>query len=84
MTSDMMLNLSERRYRALIRYAKEANLNMLRSEGFSIRETDEFYDLCARRFTNIYTFGQIDQVITTFNPDNQYHFVFVCTHKRAS
>ncbi|MCH8333967.1 hypothetical protein IIC65_08545, partial [Candidatus Sumerlaeota bacterium] len=46
MTSDMMLNLSERRYRALIRYAKEANLNMLRSEGFSIRETDEFYDLC--------------------------------------
>ena len=45
---------------------------------------DEFYDLCARRFTNIYTFGQIDQVITTFNPDNQYHFVFVCTHKRAS
>jgi len=48
MTSDMMLNLDERRYEALIRYAHEANLNMLRSEGFSIRETDEFYELCDR------------------------------------
>ena len=48
MTSDMMLRLTPRRYEALIRYAKEANLNMLRSEGFSIRETDEFYDLCDR------------------------------------
>ncbi|MDX2445287.1 MAG: hypothetical protein QNK30_15940 [Bacteroidales bacterium] len=46
MTSDMLLNLSERRYEALVRYAREANLNMLRSEGFSIRETDEFYDIC--------------------------------------
>ncbi len=46
MTSDMMLNLSLRRYDALIRYAREANLNVLRSEGFSIRETDEFYNLC--------------------------------------
>ena len=46
MTSDMMLNLSHRRYDALIRYAREANLNALRSEGFSIRETDEFYNLC--------------------------------------
>jgi exo-1,4-beta-D-glucosaminidase len=48
MTSDMMLRLTPRRYEALVRYAKEANLNMLRSEGFSIRETDEFYDLCDR------------------------------------
>ncbi len=48
MTSDMMLRLTPRRYEALIRYAKEAGLNMLRSEGFSIRETDEFYDLCDR------------------------------------
>lgn len=48
MTSDMMLRLTTRRYEALVRYAKEANLNMLRSEGFSIRETDEFYDLCDR------------------------------------
>ena len=46
MTSDMLLRFSRRRYEALIRYAREANLNMLRSEGFSIRETDEFYDLC--------------------------------------
>ena len=46
MTSDMLLNLSEERYDALVRYAREANLNMLRSEGFSIRETDEFYDIC--------------------------------------
>ena len=46
MTCDMLLRFSHRRYDALVRYAKEANLNMLRSEGFSIRETDEFYDLC--------------------------------------
>ncbi len=46
MTSDMLLRFSHGRYDALIRYAKEAHLNMLRSEGFSIRETDEFYDLC--------------------------------------
>ena len=46
MTSDMLLRLSQRRYEALVRYAREANLNMLRSEGFSIRETDEFYNIC--------------------------------------
>jgi exo-1,4-beta-D-glucosaminidase len=46
MTSDMMLNLSDRRYTALIRYARDANLNMLRSEGFSIRETEDFYNRC--------------------------------------
>lgn len=48
MTSDMLLNLDIPRYEALVRYAHEANLNMLRSEGFSIRETDAFYDLCDR------------------------------------
>jgi len=48
MTSDMLLRLSPKRYEALVRYAAEANLNMLRSEGFSIRETDTFYDLCDR------------------------------------
>lgn len=48
MTCDMLLRLEERRYEALVRYAKEANLNMLRSEGFSVRETGEFYDLCDR------------------------------------
>ncbi len=46
MTSDMLLRLTPRRYEALVRYAKEGNLNMLRSEGFSIRETDEFYGFC--------------------------------------
>jgi exo-1,4-beta-D-glucosaminidase len=45
MTTDMMLRLSERRYDALVRYAANAGLNMLRSEGFSIRETDEFYEI---------------------------------------
>lgn len=48
MTSDMLLNLSHDRYDALVRYAREANLNMLRSEGFSIRETEDFYNLCDR------------------------------------
>lgn len=46
MTSDMMLQLDQRRYDALVGYARHANLNMLRSEGFSIRETKEFYDAC--------------------------------------
>jgi len=46
MTSDMLLRLTPRRYDALIRYAREGNLNMLRSEGFSIRETEEFYNTC--------------------------------------
>jgi exo-1,4-beta-D-glucosaminidase len=48
MTSDMLLRFSPRRYEALVRYAAEAGLNMLRSEGFSIRETDEFYTRCDR------------------------------------
>ncbi len=48
MTSDMLLNLDPARYEALVRHAREANLNMLRSEGFSIRETNTFYDLCDR------------------------------------
>ncbi len=48
MTSDMLLRFTPGRYEALVRYARDANLNMLRSEGFSVRETDEFYDLCDR------------------------------------
>ncbi len=48
MTTDMLLRLTPKRYEALVRYAREGNLNMLRSEGFSIRETDEFYDICDR------------------------------------
>ncbi len=46
MTSDMLLRLTPGRYDALVRYAREANLNALRSEGFSIRETEEFYNMC--------------------------------------
>ena len=46
MTSDMLLRLSHDRYSGLVQYAKEAGLNALRSEGFSIRETEEFYNLC--------------------------------------
>jgi len=46
MTSDMLLRLTHRRYAALIGYARHANFNMLRSEGFSIRETEDFYNLC--------------------------------------
>lgn len=46
MTCDMLLRLPRERYEALIRYAHAGHLNMLRSEGFSIRETDAFYDLC--------------------------------------
>jgi len=46
MTCDMLLRLDPKRYDALVRYAREANLNMLRSEGFSIRETEDFYSIC--------------------------------------
>jgi len=46
MTCDMLLRLDRRRYNALVRYAREGHLNMLRSEGFSIRETEDFYNLC--------------------------------------
>lgn len=49
MTTDMLMNLDTPRYEALVRHAREANLNMLRSEGFSIRETQEFYDSCDRQ-----------------------------------
>ncbi len=46
MTIDMMLNLDEGLYEALVRHAREARFNMLRSEGFSIRELKPFYNLC--------------------------------------
>jgi len=46
MTADMLLRFTRGRYDALVRYAREGHLNMLRSEGFSIRETKDFYDLC--------------------------------------
>ena len=49
-----------------------------------IRELDfeELLAFCQDKFHNVYTFGQIDQVISTFYPENHYHFVFVCTGKR--
>jgi 2-polyprenyl-3-methyl-5-hydroxy-6-metoxy-1,4-benzoquinol methylase len=42
---------------------------------------EELLELCNKKFANVYTFGQIDQVISTFYKDNQYHFVFICTGK---
>lgn len=42
----------------------------------------ELLALCQERFHCVLTFGQIDQVISTFYPENHYHFVFVCTNKR--
>ncbi len=66
MTSDMMLNLSHKRYEALIRYAREANLNALRSEGFSIRETEDFYNLCDEHGVMV-----IQQIFGRSIPDEQ-------------
>ncbi|UTW62729.1 class I SAM-dependent methyltransferase [bacterium SCSIO 12741] len=49
-----------------------------------IRELDfeELLDYCNRYFHNVYTFGQIDQTISTFYPENHYHFVFICSGKK--
>jgi SAM-dependent methyltransferase len=49
-----------------------------------IRELDfnELLQFCKKYYANIYTFGQIDQIISTFYKDNHYHFVFICTGKR--
>jgi 2-polyprenyl-3-methyl-5-hydroxy-6-metoxy-1,4-benzoquinol methylase len=51
-----------------------------------VRELDfgELHALCAERFHNIYTFGQIDQIISTFYKENHYHFVFMITGKRLN
>jgi len=43
---------------------------------------EEFLDICQRFFNNVFTFGQIDQIISTFYKENQYHFVFICTCKK--
>jgi 2-polyprenyl-3-methyl-5-hydroxy-6-metoxy-1,4-benzoquinol methylase len=43
---------------------------------------DELLNYCNEKFFNVFTFGQIDQVITTFYKDNHYHFVFICTGKK--
>jgi 2-polyprenyl-3-methyl-5-hydroxy-6-metoxy-1,4-benzoquinol methylase len=39
----------------------------------------ELFEICRKRFSNVLTFGQIDQNISTFYHDNCYHFVFICT-----
>lgn len=53
-------------------------------KDYHVRELtfEELYKFCSDRFHNVYTFGQIDQIISTFNNDNNYHFVFVCTGKK--
>lgn len=43
---------------------------------------EELLSICNNKFTNVYTFGQIDQIISTFYKENQYHFVFICTGKK--
>jgi 2-polyprenyl-3-methyl-5-hydroxy-6-metoxy-1,4-benzoquinol methylase len=43
---------------------------------------EELTGYCDKHFTNVYTFGQIDQVISTFYKDNHYHFVFICTGRK--
>lgn len=43
---------------------------------------EELLAYCQLHFHNVFTFGQIDQVITTFYKDNHYHFVFICTGKK--
>jgi cyclopropane fatty-acyl-phospholipid synthase-like methyltransferase len=43
---------------------------------------DELLAHCNMHFSNVFTFGQIDQVISTFYKENHYHFVFICTGKK--
>lgn len=43
---------------------------------------EELLAFCNEKFHNVYTFGQIDQVISTFYKENHYHFVFICSNKK--
>jgi 2-polyprenyl-3-methyl-5-hydroxy-6-metoxy-1,4-benzoquinol methylase len=43
---------------------------------------EELLNFCNEKFNTVYTFGQIDQTISTFYKENHYHFVFVCTNKK--
>ncbi len=43
---------------------------------------EELLSFCNARFNTVYTFGQIDQTISTFYKENHYHFVFICTNKK--
>jgi exo-1,4-beta-D-glucosaminidase len=46
MTSDLLLQFSRKRYESMLRYAREMNWNLMRVEGYSIKELPEFYDMC--------------------------------------
>lgn len=43
---------------------------------------EELLAFCNKHFSNVFTFGQIDQTITTFYKENHYHFVFICTNPK--
>jgi 2-polyprenyl-3-methyl-5-hydroxy-6-metoxy-1,4-benzoquinol methylase len=43
---------------------------------------EELLAFCTTHFSNVFTFGQIDQMISTFYKENHYHFVFICTGKK--
>ncbi|MEY4111128.1 MAG: hypothetical protein RLZZ46_1483 [Bacteroidota bacterium] len=43
----------------------------------------ELLAFCEGSFHNVFTFGQIDQNISTFYHDNMYHFVFICSGPKA-
>lgn len=53
-----------------------------RKEHIKELSYEELLAHCSSRFNNVYTFGQVDQVITTFYKENHYHFVFICTGKK--
>jgi len=40
---------------------------------------EELYEYCHKHFNNVFTFGQIDQNISTFYKENTYHNIFICT-----
>ena len=43
---------------------------------------EELLAYCNKHFHNVLTFGQIDQMISTFYKENHYHFVFICSNKK--
>jgi 2-polyprenyl-3-methyl-5-hydroxy-6-metoxy-1,4-benzoquinol methylase len=43
---------------------------------------EELLEHCNKHFHNVFTFGQIDQTISTFYKENHYHFVFICSNKK--
>jgi len=53
-----------------------------RKEHIKELSFEELLAYCTGKFNNVYTFGQIDQTISTFYKENHYHFVFICTNKK--